>query len=39
LLDAQMRTQHIGYFGAIDLTHEQYAIVLAEAMKEERAFV
>lgn len=39
LLDAQMRTQHIGYFGAIDLSHDQYAGVLAEAMKEERSFI
>ena len=39
LLDAQMRTQHIGYFGAVDLTHEQYTAVLAEAMRDERSFV
>src|SRR5262249_33079355 len=39
LLDAQMRTQHIGYFGAIDLTHDQYVAVLAEAMLDDRSFV
>lgn len=32
LLDAQMRTSHIGFFGAIDLTHDQYLGLLAEAM-------
>ncbi|MGH9840975.1 MAG: leucyl/phenylalanyl-tRNA--protein transferase [Blastocatellia bacterium] len=39
LLDAQMRTRHIGYFGAVDLTHEQYLAVLAEAMRDDRSFV
>jgi leucyl/phenylalanyl-tRNA--protein transferase len=39
LLDAQMRTQHVGYFGAVDLSHEQYVAVLAEAMLVDRSFV
>jgi leucyl/phenylalanyl-tRNA--protein transferase len=39
LLDVQMHTQHVGYFGAVDLTHEQYLAVLAEAMLDERSFV
>jgi leucyl/phenylalanyl-tRNA--protein transferase len=39
LLDAQMRTQHIGYFGAVDLAHEQYLALLAEAMLESRSFL
>ncbi|HKX30808.1 MAG TPA: leucyl/phenylalanyl-tRNA--protein transferase [Blastocatellia bacterium] len=38
LLDAQMRTPHIGYFGAIDLTHEDYLAVLAEAMLDDCKF-
>lgn len=39
LLDAQMRTQHIAYFGALDLTHNEYLGVLAEAMLDDRSFV
>ncbi|MDX2032626.1 MAG: leucyl/phenylalanyl-tRNA--protein transferase [Blastocatellia bacterium] len=39
LLDAQMRTQHIGYFGALDLSHNQYLALLGQAMLEERSFV
>lgn len=39
LLDAQMRTPHIGHFGAIDMTHEEYLAVLAAAMTDERKFV
>jgi len=39
LLDAQMRTQHIGYFGAIDLMHNEYLGLLAEAMLDDRSFV
>jgi leucyl/phenylalanyl-tRNA--protein transferase len=39
LLDAQMRTPHIGYFGAIDLTHESYLGLLAEAMLDDCKFV
>ena len=35
LLDAQMRTTHIGHFGAEDLTHEAYLGVLAAAMVED----
>ncbi len=39
LLDAQMRTTHIGYFGAIDLTHDEYLGLLAEAMLYDCKFV
>jgi leucyl/phenylalanyl-tRNA--protein transferase len=39
LLDAQMRTSHITYFGAVDLTHEQYIAVLNEAMLLDRSFL
>lgn len=39
LLDAQMRTQHIGYFGAIDLMHTEYMGLLAEAMLDDRSFI
>jgi leucyl/phenylalanyl-tRNA--protein transferase len=38
LLDAQMRTQHIAHFGAVDLTHDEYLGVLAEAMLDDRSF-
>lgn len=38
LLDAQMRTSHIGYFGALDLTHDEYLALLAEAMLEDCRF-
>jgi leucyl/phenylalanyl-tRNA--protein transferase len=38
LLDAQMRTPHIGRFGAIDLTHEDYLECLAEALSLDREF-
>jgi leucyl/phenylalanyl-tRNA--protein transferase len=39
LLDAQMRTPHIGYFGAMDLTHDEYLALLAEAMLDDCKFV
>src|SRR5262249_44088660 len=39
LLDAQMRTPHIGFFGAIDLMHHEYLALLAEAMLDDRSFV
>jgi leucyl/phenylalanyl-tRNA--protein transferase len=39
LLDVQMRTNHIGNFGAIDLTHYQYLALLAEAMLDDCQFV
>ena len=39
LLDAQMRTPHIGHFGAEDLTHEEYLAALADAMLAEVSFV
>jgi leucyl/phenylalanyl-tRNA---protein transferase len=39
LLDAQMRTQHIAHFGAIDLMHTEYIGLLAEAMLDDRSFV
>lgn len=39
LLDAQMRTQHVSYFGAKDYSHEEYLGVLAEAMLEEAPFI
>jgi leucyl/phenylalanyl-tRNA--protein transferase len=38
LLDAQMRTQHIGYFGAMDMTHEEYLALLAEALQGDCKF-
>ncbi|MFN0087908.1 MAG: leucyl/phenylalanyl-tRNA--protein transferase [Blastocatellia bacterium] len=39
LLDAQMRTNHIGYFGALDLSHNQYLALLGQAMLDDRRFV
>jgi leucyl/phenylalanyl-tRNA---protein transferase len=39
LLDAQMRTQHIASFGAIDLMHNEYLGLLAEAMLDDPSFV
>ncbi len=39
LLDAQMRTQHVSFFGAEDYSHEEYLGVLADAMLEEAEFV
>jgi leucyl/phenylalanyl-tRNA--protein transferase len=39
LLDAQMRTQHIASFGAIDLMHNEYLSILAESMLDDRSFV
>ncbi len=39
LLDAQMRTPHISLFGAIDLMHNEYLGLLAEAMMDDRSFV
>lgn len=38
LLDTQMRTPHVASFGAIDLTHNEYLGVLAEAMLDDRRF-
>ncbi|MEP7272914.1 MAG: leucyl/phenylalanyl-tRNA--protein transferase [Acidobacteriota bacterium] len=38
LLDAQMRTPHIGRFGAIDLTHDEYLARLSEALVLDRQF-
>ncbi|MGH9851815.1 MAG: leucyl/phenylalanyl-tRNA--protein transferase [Blastocatellia bacterium] len=38
LLDTQMRTQHVAFFGALDLTHNEYLGVLAEAMLDDRSF-
>lgn len=38
LLDSQMRTPHIARFGAIDLTHEEYLVCLAEALALDRQF-
>ena len=37
LLDAQMRTQHISHFGAIDLMHHEYIGLLAEAKGQLQA--
>lgn len=39
LLDAQMRTPHIGYFGALDLMHNEYLGLLVDAMLDERSFL
>jgi leucyl/phenylalanyl-tRNA--protein transferase len=39
LLDAQMRTPHIGHFGAIDLTHEEYMALLYKAMRLNCHFI
>ena len=39
LLDAQMRTPHIARFGAVDLSHDEYLALLADALHEERAFL
>ncbi len=39
LLDAQMRTPHIAYFGAVDLMHHEYLGLLAEAMLDDRTFM
>lgn len=38
LLDAQMRTPHIARYGAIDLTHDEYLVLLADALACERSF-
>lgn len=38
LLDVQMRTPHIASFGAIDLTHSEYLLLLGEALTGEAAF-
>ncbi len=38
LLDAQMRTTHIGFFGAVDMTHDEYIALLAEAMLDDCKF-
>jgi leucyl/phenylalanyl-tRNA--protein transferase len=39
LLDTQMRSPHIARFGAIDLSHDQYLTLLADALCEERKFL
>jgi leucyl/phenylalanyl-tRNA---protein transferase len=39
LLDAQMRTPHIGHFGAIDLSHDDYLDLLYEAMQHDCQFI
>lgn len=39
LFDAQMRTPHISHFGAIDLSHNEYLALLAEAMLDDCKFV
>ena len=39
LFDAQMRTSHVAHFVAIDLTHNEYLALLAEAMLEDCKFV
>ncbi len=39
MLDAQMRTQHVSFFGAEDYSHEEYLGVLADAMLEEASFI
>jgi leucyl/phenylalanyl-tRNA--protein transferase len=39
LLDAQMRTPHISYFGAMDLAHHDYLASLEEAMLDDCKFV
>lgn len=39
LFDAQMRTPHIGHFGAIDMTHDEYLAILANAMLDDCKFV
>jgi leucyl/phenylalanyl-tRNA--protein transferase len=39
LLDAQMRTPHISYFGAMDLAHDDYLASLSEAMLDDCKFV
>lgn len=38
LLDAQMRTPHIGHFGAIDLPHDEYLGLLYDAMHYDCRF-
>jgi leucyl/phenylalanyl-tRNA--protein transferase len=38
LLDVQTHTPHLGFFGAIDLTHFQYLELLHEAMNGECRF-
>ena len=39
MLDAQMRTQHVSFFGAEDYSHEEYLGVLADAMLEDASFL
>ena len=39
MLDAQMRTQHVSFFGAEDYSHEEYLGVLADAMLDEASFL
>jgi leucyl/phenylalanyl-tRNA---protein transferase len=38
LLDAQMRTPHITHFGAIDLSHDEYLVLLYDAMQTDCRF-
>lgn len=38
LLDAQMRTPHVAHFGAIDMSHDEYLAVLAQALMEDCQF-
>lgn len=38
LLDAQMRTPHIARFGAVDLTANEYATLLASALEGDSSF-
>jgi len=39
LLDAQMRTDHIGHFGAIDLAHREYLNLLDDALRYDCSFI
>jgi hypothetical protein len=34
-----MRTPHIGFFGALDLMHNEYLGLLVEAMLDDRSFL
>ncbi len=38
LLDVQMRTPHISFFGAIDLAHQQYLELLEEAISTDATY-
>ncbi len=39
LLDAQMRTPHISYFGALDVSHSDYLHLLADALERDCVFI